>query len=396
MNIVIVGWYGTETIGDRAILAGILYLIQNQLKRPVHYHLGSLFPFYTERTTAEDDAFFKRLMPEGGSDIKLSIFDSKNLRQLEQAIDKSDWVIMGGGPLMHLNALFMVEYALKYGRKKGKKTFVMGCGIGPLHKKRHHKAVNNILEAADAVVLRSRLALNTLQHISTNTRSKLEQKCGYSFDPAVACMNRWEELETGETVKTKRITINIRSFPKEYSKEQLHTEVNTSLYEMVSELAEQFPEYEMLLLPMHYFDVGGDDRDIMNKFAIEAGKKNLKVQNLPLNLEDTINAYRDSEICVGMRFHSVVLQTFANHNNFIIDYTQPNTGKTSGFLNELGEAQPAWQEFYQKRYINLQEKPQGWRELIGLMQDSRPYANQLPDLNDQFAPYYEAMKKLGI
>ena len=32
MNICILGWYGTETIGDRAILAGIISLLSNFLR----------------------------------------------------------------------------------------------------------------------------------------------------------------------------------------------------------------------------------------------------------------------------------------------------------------------------------------------------------------------------
>jgi polysaccharide pyruvyl transferase WcaK-like protein len=55
MNITIIGWYGTETVGDRGILAGILDIIN--ISEVDNIFLGSLYPFFTERTLSEDYYF---------------------------------------------------------------------------------------------------------------------------------------------------------------------------------------------------------------------------------------------------------------------------------------------------------------------------------------------------
>ena len=44
MKITIIGWYGTETIGDRAILAGLISIF-NQAYDEFEVKLGSLNPF---------------------------------------------------------------------------------------------------------------------------------------------------------------------------------------------------------------------------------------------------------------------------------------------------------------------------------------------------------------
>ena len=95
MKITIIGWYGTETIGDRAILAGLISFFHKSLDN-FEIKLGSLYPFFTERTVDEDHAFYRQFV---GKDIKIDIFNSKDSKALVKAIRASDLVVMGGGPL---------------------------------------------------------------------------------------------------------------------------------------------------------------------------------------------------------------------------------------------------------------------------------------------------------
>ena len=64
----IVGWYGTETKGDVAILDGIINVLE---AKGIHdVLLGSLFPFYTERTLYENELLFLETAPN----VSLSVF----------------------------------------------------------------------------------------------------------------------------------------------------------------------------------------------------------------------------------------------------------------------------------------------------------------------------------
>jgi len=79
-------------------------------------------------------------------------------------------------------------------------------------------------------------------------------------------------------------------------------------------------------------------------------RSNIEVQNTPLTLSETINIFRDASFNIGMRFHSVVLQTIASGKNYILDYTEPKKGKINGFLMDIDST-----AFYRNRYISLQE-----------------------------------------
>ena len=78
-------------------------------------------------------------------------------------------------------------------------------------------------------------------------------------------------------------------------------------------------------------------------------KENCIVQNEPLSLSETMLSFYRAELNIGMRFHSVVLQTILNGNNIILDYTEPNKGKIYGFLKDIDEI-----NFYKDRYWVLQ------------------------------------------
>ena len=105
MRITVIGWYGTETIGDRAILAG-LFSFFKKAYGDCEIQIGSLYPFYSERMLNEDFSFWKQIV---GDNLKVTQFNSKKAKELKLAIKNSDLLVMGGGPLMHIDELFMVD-----------------------------------------------------------------------------------------------------------------------------------------------------------------------------------------------------------------------------------------------------------------------------------------------
>ena len=71
VRIVIIGWYGTETIGDRAILAGLFRVFKHTFDC-FEIQLGSLFPVLSERTLIEDYSFFAKCV--GNKQFTISLF----------------------------------------------------------------------------------------------------------------------------------------------------------------------------------------------------------------------------------------------------------------------------------------------------------------------------------
>ncbi len=344
MRITIIGWYGTETIGDRAILAGLISFF-NKTYDNFEIKLGSLYPFFSERTINEDYSFYKEIIKK---DFKIDIFNSKDSKELSNAVQSSDLVIMGGGPLMDLSELFMVEYALKKARKLGVKTALLGCGIGPLFNKKCRKSVLNISLNSDIIILRDTKSKDNLQEIYVEFNTKFNtERVETSYDPAVECTLEYNKLNTKDT--KDYIAVNLREFPLEYNKHNDSKNINEDLKYFIKELSEKYEDREIKLIPMHYFHIGGDDRIFLNSIALELQKDNTKVQNPNLTLKETIEIYQNAHINIGMRFHSVVLQTIASGKNYVLDYTEPKKGKIYGFLSDIDK-----DSFFDDRYISLQ------------------------------------------
>lgn len=350
MKVFIIGWYGTETIGDRAILGGILKSLSENIGS-FELQLGALYPFYSKRMLIEDASFFSELTSNKLK--KTSIVDTKNSNDLTSAIKDNDILIMGGGPLMDLPELNMVEYAFKKAKKLNKLALIFSCGVGPLYKKENRKKVANIFNLSSGSIVRDNASLNFLKEIDSEFRSNINfDNVSVNFDPAVNCVSGYVDcLSKPELIYSKNayIALNLRSFPMEYSKESAVRNIDQELCDFVKAVATRYHDKKIILIPMHYFHIGGDDRVFLNDISLKLGLDNIHVQNEPLSLKATISLYENAYFNIGMRFHSVVLQTVCSGKNYILDYTEPNKGKIFGFVQDIDT-----EGFYDDRYICIQ------------------------------------------
>lgn len=380
-KITIIGWYGTETIGDRAILAGLISFFNKSYKN-FEIKLGSLYPFFSERTVNEDYVFYREIIEQ---DIKIEIFDSKNSKELDSAIKASNLLVMGGGPLMDLSELFMVEYAFKKAKKMGVKTALLGCGVGPLFHKKYRMSVLNISLNSDIVILRDSKSKDNLEDIYKEFNRPFDETLVMkSYDPAAECTLQYNRLN--QKIEQEYIAVNLREFPLEYNKDNDSKNINEELKKFIKDLASKYHEREIRLIPMHYFYIGNDDRVFLNSIAMDLNLKNIKVQNANLTLKETIEVYQNAYFNVGMRFHSVVLQTIASGKNYVLDYTEPKKGKIFGFLKDIDTV-----GFYEQRYLSLQEDVISAEILEN--EDSKFELNN-EDVNEQMKIYINKLKEV--
>ncbi|AEX85586.1 hypothetical protein Marpi_1176 [Marinitoga piezophila KA3] len=347
-KICIIGWYGTETLGDRAILAG-LFSFFKEVFGDFEINLGSLYPDYSERMLFEDKSLYKYIL---GKNLKIKMFNSKNKKELKKAINNSDYVFMGGGPIMHIGPLYMINYAFKYAKKIKKKTGILGCGIGPLFSTEYKKLAIKIIKNSDIIILRDEKSKQNILNISNELGITIKKdKIKTSLDPATKLVLEYKRKNKVFNNPKNYIIVNLRDFPSEYSQNEIKNKVNKTLITFIKDLSEKFNDFRILLVPMHYYFIGNDDRKFLNKIKLKNfGLDNVEIQNEILTLEETMELFRNAFFNIGMRFHSVVLQTILSGKNYILDYTEPQKGKISGFINEIDE-----NDFYNNRYINLQQ-----------------------------------------
>lgn len=346
MRVCILGWYGTETIGDRAILAGIISLLSEKVES-IEIILGSLYPFYSERMIKEDIEIYNLLTEKN---VSIRLFDSKNKKELKRYIKYADIVCIGGGPLMDLPELYMLKFAFKYAQKYDKGKYIYGCGIGPLFKEEYIKCVLDIVNLSDEIILRDSVSKKNLLKYAQSFNIKIEDKKIYTaFDPAVECAFKYKlYLNKLNQKRNIDIVINLREFPNEYSNRMINEKVNKILLNCLENISQT--KRNIRLIPMHYFCIGNDDREFLSKLIFNMNnKKYCSLQNKPLSLIETMQYFYYAQLNIGMRFHSVVLQTILNGNNVILDYTEPGKGKINGFLKDIDV-----EKFYYNRYFCLQ------------------------------------------
>lgn len=375
MIITIVGWYGTETIGDRAILFGIINILKETFN-DISIELGSLFPFFTNRTINEDYEIWKEI---DGKDISINLFDLNKKEELVGAIRKSDVVMMAGGPLMNIGNMFMIEYAFRKAKKYGKKTALLGCGIGPIYKKKYKKNLYEIIRRSDVTIVRDMVSKKNYEEIFKEIGVDYKKYQVYkSIDPSIKCCITYIKKYRKKVDKLgDYCVINVRKYPIGYSHKK--TDYNEIIIDIVNKIVKNNSGIPCLLLPMHYFHVGGDDRLFQNEIALRLKNENVEVQNKHLNLIQTLKVNASAYKCYAMRYHAVVFQTILNGNNYIIDYTDPIKGKINGFLENIEGC-----EFYRNRMVKLQENE---KVIGGEDEIEKKYLPNLKQLNHELDVY---------
>lgn len=219
---------------------------------------------------------------------------------------------------------------------------LFGCGWGPLKNKTIIDKAIHLVELANCTVFRDSLSeKQCLAHCHS-----FSGKIHSSVDPAVFACDYFIKNIKEERTKD-HISINFRDAALEGDHYIKNTIPEEFLCRIVDSIASQ-TDLQINLVPMHSFFIGGDDRVILTKIEKKLNSPRIKTIQKPLNLYDTMSEYYHSCYCIGMRFHSVVLQTILNGKNYVVDYTDPSNGKIIGFLKQLNIF-----DHFKERYLSL-------------------------------------------
>ncbi len=386
MKITVIGWYGTETIGDRAILAGLNAIFSRSFGK-YELNLASLYPFFSKGTVVEDLPFWKELEVEPQ---EVTVFDSKNVIELHRAIKDSSLLVVGGGPLMDLDEMFYLEAAVRKAKQLGVKTALLGCGIGPLNKTAFMKCLVSIAKNSDLIILRDLSSLKALEELFPRN------KAISLIDPAAICVHLFRqsphfinESGAGLADENSSFVVNVRKFPIEYIAGNSSTKrlsIHNFLKSALEKIAKANLTERILLLPMHYFHIGDDDRFYMNLLLQELTMKNIMVQNIPLNLKQTLLITAKAKFAAGMRFHSVLFQTLLCGRNYILNYTHSTEGKIPGFIEQIAAG-----PFYLDRIIALQDDS---LESMDLSRLSKPFPYPFKFVDEAFSSFCSELQYL--
>jgi polysaccharide pyruvyl transferase WcaK-like protein len=315
-NILITGWYGTETAGDKAVLWEVVR--QLRISRPnSRITLSTLYPFVTRRTLNELELSGIELV-----DAYSGAFP--------KAARNAGLVVVAGGPLMHIEELGLLLQAFIEARSNHGETWILGCGIGPLQGgERYREAVHHLLRLADKVELRDRASLKAAENLIGRSDMRVVE------DPAAGYVRHWMGQQAQDSGGDSFLNCFLRAWPAEYCDknsakfDDLSVRIEQETAEIIVFMCENLG-LRPRLLPMHHFWVGGDDRDYSIKFA-DRYLANLQpeIEKRPLSPSQLLGKMRSAPMNLCMRYHSLVFAYTLRVAYYALDYT--NGGKIAGF-----------------------------------------------------------------
>ncbi|MDK9606488.1 polysaccharide pyruvyl transferase family protein [Lelliottia wanjuensis] len=322
VNILICGWYGTETLGDKAIIAGIILSIRKVFGDNAVIHIASLYPYITEMTS--------RQMPE---------FKNCRVITIEKAIQLSGqmtYVMFGGGPLMAIDSIAPMQVIFENAKQGQATTIVAGCGIGPLGDERFNDSIKNILSLSDKRIYRDQKSKENAIYLGVDASNDIVAE-----DPAFTWLKAINndfiknqvEIEITEAGRAKTLLLGLRDFPwKEYAKhlsEEQAVSVKNNYEKTVVEALEalvlQDDSIIIKPLPMCTNHFGSDDRWFYRKLfrdsSIQENNLDFSLCGRELEPVEYCKEFIKADGLLAMRFHSFVFGLALGLPSIALDYT---------------------------------------------------------------------------
>jgi polysaccharide pyruvyl transferase WcaK-like protein/MoaA/NifB/PqqE/SkfB family radical SAM enzyme len=328
-KVLICGWYGTETLGDKAILAGVIGTLQS-LVGPVEVTVASLNAYISEMTRMQ----MPELAGSGIVDVPGAI----------AAAGQQDLVVFGGGPIMAIHELADMEAILAAAKKAGVPTLVAGCGVGPIGAPAFQTQIGRVLALADARVYRDAKSLQAAAALGIDTSTD-----AVAEDPAFTWLatqpKRVPAADGG-----KVLMLGLRDFPwHDYAQHMTPAEgqavarrFEDAVLAALDRLVAERPDLTIRPLPMCTNHFGDDDRFFYRSLfqrASEAVAERLDLSLLGRELPPTgyAEAFRDGDAMITMRFHSLVFALGLGLPAVAVDYTLSG-GKVTSLADRFGVA----------------------------------------------------------
>lgn len=327
-QVLVCGWYGTETLGDKAILAGVLAALRQGLPGAA-FTIASLHPHVTQAT--------RRQMPElAGTEI----VDAE--RAIALATDM-DLVVFGGGPLMAVAPLAEMKAIFQAARNHGVATLVAGCGVGPLGGRAHNRAIADLLNLADLRIYRDQRSRELARGLGIEVAGDLVAE-----DPAFTWLAGMRDTLPAERPAGARVLLlGLRDFPWQAYGRHLgqaacvaaKARYETAVVAALERLVARHEDMVIRPLPMCTHHFGSDDRWFYRRLF--RGRPVLQARLDPSLLGrelpplDYCRAFRTADAALTMRFHSLVFALALGLPAVAIDYTL-GRGKVDALARQFG------------------------------------------------------------
>lgn len=311
-TVLICGWYGTETLGDKAILGGIIRVLKVALPG-CRIAVASLYRYVSEQTQDQ----MREL-----SDV--TIVSIEEAVRLAPAVD---FMLFGGGPLMAINELAEMLAMFKVADRALK--IVAGCGVGPMGDEYLNDAIRELLNTSDINIYRDdRSRQNALRLGVTTSRTHVCE------DPAFTWLTPFNEVTPVPREDDRpRLLLGLRDFPyeqyaRDFSQEkarQVKQDFEAQVIAFLRTLVTARGDLRIVPLPMCTNHFGDDDRwfyrTLFRAHPDLLAHMDMRYLGMELAPEAYVEAFKFADFAVTMRYHSLVFALGLGLPCLALDYT---------------------------------------------------------------------------
>lgn len=316
----IVGWYGTETLGDAAILGEILHCLQEQ-------------GFADEQIAVYGSAVKRTALTL--AELGRPQVESCDLSGLlGSSADLPELLIFGGGPLCDGRAMKELARLLVKPASAGCRVFLWGVGLGPLQEPRYRQAIAAILRQAEKIAFRDDASRRLAEEVAPEIR---QAALAVLPDPAAGYLRRLTPVV--RTSGRPYCLAAVRAWPRlaghgltdeEFARQKKNYDERWR--EVLAGVAAR--GLAVRLIAHEYWPE--EDRDYFADLLDAMPEKSrLSVIEPMLTVHEALQWYAQAEAVLAGRFHAAVFALALNKPFLAVDYIWSG-GKTTALLSQVG------------------------------------------------------------
>lgn len=329
--VTIIGWWGSETVGDIAILGQLLADCRD-LAPTRRLRIVSFDPTVTRASLQELGRPDVRVVPVGPR----SAF----------ALLHSHAVVVGGGPLMDSPSVRVWAWRVRLARITGARIVLYAVGIGPVRTAAATAAIRDILAVARHIALRDRASL---QWAAQSLRHREAVIC---VDPAWSYVRTLRDPALARRPDTLALALRLPSppylggAPRDEGPARFLATVAAVLNRLARERGLRFEASVM-----HEGFAESDDRklyaDLQSRLADPTW---LSVAPGRHSVSQVVQSIATAAAALTVRFHGFVIAAATDTPVVAVDYATPH-GKVTAAAELLGRADSVlrWDELDEGR-----------------------------------------------
>lgn len=329
--VTIIGWWGSETVGDVAILGQLLEEC-TQVAPGRALRIVSFAPAITRASLSELRRADVAVLPVGPRSAL--------------ALLRSHAVIVGGGPLMDSPSMRVWWWRLRLARMTGARVLLYANGIGPVRLPTTSRAIHGILDAATHIALRDRASLEWAAPTLRNRGAVLCVDPAWSY----ARSRRTRSASRRPDVLALALRLPGTAYRAPDADEDGGARFVTTIAAVLNRLAKE-RGMRFVGCVMHEGFADSDDRELYGRLRQRLDDPaRLEVAPNRHTVDHVVRTMESATAALTVRFHGFVIAAATDTPVVAVDYASPQ-GKVTAAAGLLArpEAVIRWEDLSEQR-----------------------------------------------